>query len=49
VFEKWMLRRIFEPKRGEAARGWRKVCNEELYNLYRSPAIIRVLKSRRTR
>jgi hypothetical protein len=29
--------------------GWRKLHNEELYNLYSSPSIIRMIKSRRTR
>jgi len=32
-------RRIFGPKRKEVARGWRKLCNEELHNLYGSPNI----------
>jgi hypothetical protein len=29
--------------------GWRKLHNEELHNLYSSPSIIRVIKSRRMR
>jgi hypothetical protein len=29
--------------------GWRKLHNEELHNLYSSPSIIRIIKSRRTR
>jgi hypothetical protein len=43
------LRRIFGPKRDEFTRGWRKLHNEELHNLYSSPSIIRLLKSRRMR
>jgi hypothetical protein len=49
VFEKWVLRRIFEPKREEVAGGWRRLHNEELHNLYASPNIIRVIKSRNVR
>jgi hypothetical protein len=42
-----MLRRIFGPKRDEGE--WRKLHNEELHNLYSSPSIIRIIKSRRMR
>jgi hypothetical protein len=42
-----VLRRIFGPKRDEVRGGWRKLHNEELHNLYSSPSIIRVIKSRR--
>jgi hypothetical protein len=49
VFEIRVLRRIFEPKRDEGTRGWRKMRNEELHNLYPSPSIIRMIKSRRVR
>jgi hypothetical protein len=42
-----MLRRIFGPKREEVAGGWRRLHNEELHNLYASPDIVRVIKSRR--
>jgi hypothetical protein len=49
VFEKRVLRRIFGPKRNEVTRGWRKLHNEELHNLYSSPSTIRVNKSRRMR
>jgi hypothetical protein len=49
VFENRVLRRIFGPKRGEETGGWRKLYNEELYNLYSSPSIIRMIKSRRMR
>jgi hypothetical protein len=41
------LRRIFEPKRDKVTRGWRKLHNEELHNLYSSAGIIRMIKSKR--
>jgi hypothetical protein len=44
-----VLRRIFGPKRDEVTGGWRKLHNEELHNLYSSPNIIRMIKSRRMR
>jgi hypothetical protein len=47
--ENSVLRRIFGPKRDEVTRGWRKLHNEELHNLYSSPSIIRMIKSRRMR
>jgi hypothetical protein len=43
-----VLRRIHGPKRDEVTEGWRKLHNEELRNLYSSPSIIRMIKSRRT-
>jgi hypothetical protein len=49
VFENRVLRRIFGPKRDRVAGGWRKLHNEELYYLYSSPSIIRIIKSRRMR
>jgi hypothetical protein len=49
VFENRVLRRIFGPKRGEVQGGWRRLHNEERHNLYPTPNIIRVLKSRRMR
>jgi hypothetical protein len=49
VFENRVLRRIFGPKRDEMTGGWRKLHNEELHNLYCSPSIIKVIKSRRMR
>jgi hypothetical protein len=42
-----MLRRIFGPKRNEVTGEWRKLHNEELHDLYSSPSIVRVIKSRR--
>jgi hypothetical protein len=44
-----VLGRIFGPKRDEVTGGWRKLHNEELHNLYSSPSIIRMIKSKRTR
>jgi hypothetical protein len=41
--------RIFRPKREEVAGGWRRLHDEELHNLYATPNIIRVIKSRRVR
>jgi hypothetical protein len=49
VFENTVLRRIFGSTRYEVAGGWRKLHNEELHNLYSSPSIIRMIKSRRMR
>jgi hypothetical protein len=49
VFENRVLRRIFGLKSDEVTGGWRKLDNEELHNLYSSPSIIRMIKSRRMR
>jgi hypothetical protein len=49
VFENWVLRRIFGPKRDAVTGEWRKLHNVELHNLYSSPNIIRMIKSRRMR
>jgi hypothetical protein len=43
------MRRIFGPKRDDVIGDWRKPHNEELHNLYSSPNIIRMIKSRRMR
>jgi hypothetical protein len=45
VFENRVLRRIFGPKREEDG-SWRKLHNDEFHNLYYSPNIVRVIKSR---
>jgi hypothetical protein len=44
-----VLRRIFGPKRDEVTGEWRILHNEELRDLYSSPSIIRISKSRRMR
>jgi len=49
VFENRVLRRIFGTKRDEVTRKWKKLHNEELNDLYSSPNIVRVVKSRRMR
>jgi hypothetical protein len=49
VFENRVLRRIFGPKREEVARGWRRLHNEGIHNLYTTPNVIRVIKSKRVR
>jgi hypothetical protein len=48
VFENRVLRKIFGPKREEDA-SWRNLHNDELHDLYSSPNIVRVIKSRRMR
>jgi hypothetical protein len=45
-FENRVLRRIFGPKRDEETGKWRKLHKEELHDLYSSPSIIRIIKSR---
>jgi hypothetical protein len=49
VFQNRVLRRISGLKRDGVTGGWRKLHNEELHDLYSSPSIIRIIKSRRMR
>jgi hypothetical protein len=49
LFENRILRKIFGPKTEKQGAGWRKLHNEELYDLYFSTGIIRVIESRRLR
>ena len=49
MFENWVLRIVFGPKRDEVTGEWRKLHNEELNDLYSLPNIVRVVKSRRMR
>jgi hypothetical protein len=48
MFENRVLR-LYGPKRDEVTGGWRKLHNEALHNLYSSPSIIRMIKSRSVR
>jgi len=47
VFENRVLTRIFVPKRDEVTGNWGRLHNEDLYDLYFSPNIVQVMKSRR--
>jgi hypothetical protein len=47
VFENRVLRRMFGPKRNQVTGEWRKLYNVELLDLYFSPTIVRVIKSRK--
>jgi len=49
VFENMVLRRIFGPRRDEVTGEWRRLHNKELNDLYSSPNIVQVIKSRRMR
>jgi hypothetical protein len=49
VFENRVLRRIFGPKKDEMTGEWRTLHNVGLRDLYSSPSIIRIIKSRRMR
>jgi hypothetical protein len=46
MFENRVLRRIFGSKGDEVTGEWRKLHNEELRDLYSSPSIIKIIKSR---
>jgi hypothetical protein len=46
-FENRVLNKILGPERDKVAGEWRRPHNEELHDLYSSPNIIRVIKSRR--
>jgi hypothetical protein len=45
VCENRVVRRIFGPDREEVERGWRRLHNGNLHNLYTSPNVIRMIKS----
>jgi hypothetical protein len=47
VFDNRVLRRIFQLKRDEVTGGWGKLHDKELHNVFPSPSIIRIIKSKR--
>ena len=49
AFENRVVRRIFGPERDKVTRDWRKLHNKELNDVYSSPNIVRVIKSRKMR
>ena len=49
MFENMVLRKLFGPRRDEVAEKWRRLHNEKLNDLYSSPNIVWMIKSRRMR
>jgi hypothetical protein len=49
MFESKWLKRIFGSKKDEVTGRWRKLYDEEVRDVYYSPTIIRIVKSRRMR
>jgi hypothetical protein len=49
VFENMVLRKVFGPKRDEVTGDWRRVHHEKLYDIYSTPDIIRMIKSKMMR
>jgi hypothetical protein len=49
VFENRAVRKLFGPRKDEIPAEWKGLYNEKLYDLYCSPNVIRVIKSRRMR
>jgi hypothetical protein len=46
-YENGMLRRIFGPKKKKVVGGWKRLQNDKLHNLYASPNVVSVIKSKR--
>jgi len=49
LYDNMVMRRIFGPRREQVKGEWRRLHNEELNDLYSSPNIVRVIKSRKMR